>query len=213
MVHEHPLESDRRAAMNAYGVVLKPAKISLMLFLLSIIIAFVIVIGLDKYRSEKELTLLKTQQKLSETREDIRKLTFDLDTINSLKAKYKRLSELGFIGEPDRDGWVQRLESIYRDTRLPPTLRYTLAPPQPLNPQPVSPDAPAAHQNNVLHHDLSLELSGIHEGEMLDFMEKLGEDWRIPYRIETCQIARGEAAEPIAGLQIKCTVQIYSLPK
>lgn len=198
--------------MNAYAVVLKPAKISLILFFLSVVVAFVIVIGLDKYRGEKELSILKTQQKLSETRESIRKLSFDLDTINRLKAKYKRLSELGFIGEPDRDGWVQRLESIYRDTRLPPTLRYTLAPPQPLNPQPVAQDLPTAHQNNVLHHDLNLELSGIHEGEMLDFMEKLGEDWRTPYRIENCQIARGDAGEPIAGLQIKCTVHIYSLP-
>lgn len=198
--------------MNAYGVVLKPAKLSLILFFLSVVLAFVIVTGLDRYRSEKELSIFKTQQKLSETRGIINKLTFDLDTINRLKTKYKRLEDLGFIGDPDRDGWVQRLESIYRDTRLPPTMRYTLAPPQPLNPQPVSPDAPSAHRNNVLHHDLNIELSGIHEGEMLDFMEKLNGEWRTPYRIETCQIARGEAAEPIAGLKIRCTVQLYSLP-
>lgn len=198
--------------MNAYGVVLKPAKAALLLLVLSVVVAFIIVAGLAKFRSENEQSILRTEKQLADTRENIRKLTFDLDTINKLAAKYKRLTLVGFIGEPDRDGWVQRLESIYRDTRLPPTMRYTLAPPQLINPQAVPADAEAAYQNNVFHHDLNLELSGIHEGELLDFMDKLNSDWRTPYRVDTCQIARGEASEPITGLQIKCTVQLYSLP-
>lgn len=198
--------------MNAYAVVLKPARVALILFAVSVAIAFAAVAGLAKYRTDKEQTIKQTDQQLAATREEIRKLTFDLDSINRLAAKYKKLSQLGFIGEPGRDGWVQRLEAIYRDTHLPPTLRYTLAPPQLLNPQAVPADNPAAYQNNVSHHDLGLELTSIHEGELLDFMEKLGTDWQAPYRVETCQIARGEASEPIAGLQIKCTVQLYSLP-
>lgn len=196
--------------MNAYGVVLKPAKFALILFALSVVIAFAVVAGLAEYRTGKEQTIQQTEQQLTATRENIRALTFDLDSINRLAEKYKELSQIGFIGEPDRDGWVQRLEAIYRDTRLPPTLRYTLAPPQLLNQQAVQDDTPTAYQNNVLHHDLGLELSGIHEGELLDFMDKLDTDWRAPYRVETCQIAR--EAEAITGLQITCTVQLYSLP-
>lgn len=198
--------------MNAYGVVLKPARVALIMFALSVAIAMAVVAGLAKYRTDKEQTIKQTDQQLAATREEIRKLTFDLDSINRLSAKYRKLTRLGFTGEADRDGWVQRLEAIYRDTHLPPTLRYTLAPPQLLNPQAIAADAQTAYQNNVSHHDLGLELTGIHEGELLDFMEKLGTDWQAPYRVETCQIARGEAGEPIAGLQIKCTVQLYSLP-
>lgn len=198
--------------MNAYAIVLKPARMALTFFALSIVAAFIVVLGLNKYRIQKEQLILQTKQQLAQTRENIRQLTVDLDTINRLAAKYRKLAETGFIGEPDRDGWVQRLESVYRDTRLPPTLRYTLAPPQLINPQPVPADAPAAYLNNVLHHDLALELSGIHEGEMLDFMAQLNTGWRAPYRVDACQIARGEAGEPITGLQIKCTAQLYSLP-
>ncbi len=198
--------------MNAYAIVLKPARVALILFALSVAIAFAVVAGLAEYRTGKEQAIKQTDQQLAATREEIRKLTFDLDSINRLAAKYKQLTRLGFIGEADRDGWVQRLEALYRDTHLPPTLRYTLAPPQLLNPQAVAAEAPNAYQNNVSHHDLGLELSGIHDGELLDFMGKLGTDWQAPYRVETCLIARGEASEPIAGLQIKCTVQLYSLP-
>lgn len=197
--------------MNAYGVVLKPARLALILFALSVAIAFSVVAGLAHYRAEKEHAIKQTDQQLAATREEIRKLTFDLDSINRLAAAYRKLTLTGFIGAPDRDGWVQRLEAIYRDTHLPPTLRYTLAPPQLLNPQAVPADNPSAYMNNVLRHDMALELSGIHEEELIDFIGKLGTDWRTPYRMETCQIARGEMGEPITGLQIKCTAQLYSL--
>jgi hypothetical protein len=196
--------------MNAYEVVLKPAKLPLILFALSVLIAVAVVFGLAKFRSEKELSIQQSMQQLSTARDNIKTLTFDVDTINKLAEKYQRLGQLGFIGEPDRDGWVQRLESLYRDTHLPPTLRYTLAPPQLLNPQAVRNDAPLAHQNTVSHHDLALELSGIHEVELIDFINKLRTDWQAPYRFEACQMTRD--AEVLTGLQIKCTVQLYSLP-
>lgn len=198
--------------MNAYAVVLKPAKAALILFASSVLLAVAVVAGIAHYRTVQELSIKQTEQQLTATRDNIRALTFDVESINRLAAKYRQISQLGFIGEPGRDAWVQRLESIYRDTRLPPTMRYTLAPPQLLNPQPVPNDTPTAYQNNVLHHDLSLELSGIHEGEFLDFLARLNSDWRVPYRVEACQISRGAASEPITGLQIKCMVQLYSLP-
>lgn len=196
--------------MNAYGIVLKPAKLDLLLFVLSVAIAFIVVIGLARYHTEKQQSILQKEQQLAAAHDSIVKLTYDLDTINRLAEKYQRLTHTGFIGEPDRDVWVQRLEAIYRDTRLPPTLRYTLAPPQLFNPQPD--DAQLAYQNNVSHHDLALELSGIHDGEFLDFIARLHTDWLTPYRFDTCQIAREAEAEPIIGLQIKCTVELYSLP-
>jgi len=197
--------------MNAYHVVYKPARIALILFALSVAIAIAAVIGLSRYRDQQQQTLKQTEQQLADTRDHIKKLTYDLETIHRLEQQYRRLTRIGFIGKPDRDGWVQQLQTIYRDTHLPPTLRYTLAPPQLLNPQPVPADDPAAHQNNVLRHELALELSGIHDGEFLDFMEKLGSDWTVPYRVETCQIAR--EIEPTTGLQIRCALQIYSLPE
>jgi len=197
--------------MNAYGVVLKPARVALILFAISVAIAVIAVVGLARYRASQEQILAQTEQRLADTRDSNKKLTYDLDSINRLAAQYQRLSRLGLVGKPDRDAWIEKLKVIYRDTRLPPTLRYTLAPPQLLNPQPVPAEDPAAHRNNVLSHDLALELSAIHDGEFLDFMDKLNSDWNAPYRVETCQIARDN--EPTTGLKIRCTLRIYSLPE
>jgi hypothetical protein len=196
--------------MNDYEIVLKPARTSLILFVLSVLFALALVSGLSYLRVKEEQSNKKTERMLSDAREHIVKLTTDLDSIRQLKEKYNRLSRSGFIGEPDRDSWVQQLESIYRDTRLPPSLRYTLSPPQLINQ--VQDSSADSYLNHIFHHDLKFELSAIHEGEFLSFMEQLRANWRAPYRVDTCQFIREDASQPVAGLKINCTVQLYSLP-
>ena len=196
--------------MNDYLIVLKPAKLAVILLALTVALAVASVTGLARYRTAKEQSTIQTEQQLAATHDNIKALTYDLNTINKLAQKYQQLKLQGFIGEPNRDGWVQRLEALYRDLNLPPNLRYTLVTPQLLNPQPAIGNF--SYMNNVLHHDLNVELSAIHEGELLDFMNKINTDWAAPYRVETCQIAREATEDPVSGLQIKCILQIYSLP-
>jgi hypothetical protein len=196
--------------MNDFRVILKPAKLALILLALTVALSLAAVTGLTRYRTAQEQAIIQTEQQLAATRDNIKALTYDLNTLNKLAQKYQQLKQQGFIGEPNRDGWVQRLETLYRDLNLPPNLRYTLSTPQLINPQPTA--GPQAYQNNVLRHDLNIELAAIHEGELIDFIDKLSANWRVPYRVETCQIEREAAEEPISGLQIKCTLQIYSLP-
>lgn len=197
--------------MNAYSVVLKPARKALLLFALSVGIAITALIGLAHFRAIQEQAVMRTEQQLTDTRTEISKLTFDLESINRLAEKYQHLDRLGLVGKPDRDAWVESLKNLYRDTRLPPTLLYTLAPAQLMNTLAVPADNPKAYLNNVLFHDLTLELSAIHDGEFLDFMDKLDQQWRASYRMESCNLIR--EADPASGLQIRCVLQIYSIPE
>ena len=195
--------------MNAYAAVLKPARFALLLFACTAAATLAAVIGLHNYRMNSELAIAQAEKGLSETRRKIGTQRTDLDAIARLAAQYRRLVQYGFIGEAPRDDWVARLEQIYRDTRLPPTLKYTLQPPQPIQISPA--DGPLAYRNGVLQHDLELELSGIHEGEFLDFADRLKAEWQAPYRIEACRMAR--AGDALAGLEIRCTVRLFSLPQ
>lgn len=195
--------------MSAYAAVLKPARLALMLFACSTAATLATVIGLHHYRNRSELAIAQAEKKLAETRRTIGAQRTDLDAIARLSARYRSLVQDGFIGEAPRDDWVARLEALYRDTQLPPTLKYTLLPPQPMQTPPV--DGPLSYRNGVLQHDLELELSGIHEGEFLDFADRLQTDWQAPYRIETCRMAR--TGNALAGLEIRCTVRLFSLPQ
>ena len=189
---------------------LKPAKTALIIFVLSLASSILVITGLTIYRTQKQQGIQKIDQQLADARERISKLILDFKTAEQSAQQYQRLNQLGFIGEADRKMWVQRLDNIYKDTHLPPTLRYTLSPPKLFNAQTVPESAPMAYRNNVLQHDLTIEMSDINDKEFLDFMAKLGTHWHVPYRVESCQISREENA--IKGLQIKCTLQLYSLP-
>lgn len=187
---------------------LKHAKAALIIFALSLVTTFSVIAVLIIHKTQEQQDIQKIKKQLIDVRENIAKFTLDLKTAEQSAEQYRRLNQLGFIGDADRNGWVQRLDSIYLETHLPPTLRYTLAPPSSINSRPARADDPAAYLNNVLHHDLTFELSNINDQEFLDFMKKLATDWHAPYRVEACQISR----ETDSGLQIKCTLQLYSLP-
>lgn len=189
---------------------LKQSKAALIILALSLFTTFFVIAALIIHKTQKQQGIQKIKQQLTGVRENIAKLTLDIRTAEQSAEQYQRLNQLGFIGEADRNAWVLRLDSIYRETHLPPTLRYTLDPPLLINSKPVKADDHAAYLNNVLHHDLTFELSNINDQEFLDFMKNIATEWHAPYRVESCQISRETAA--ISGLQIKCTLQLYSLP-
>ena len=195
--------------MKVYRVVLEPAKGALILFALSVILAFALVAGLARYRGTKEGALTQAEGALQAASSEIQTLTFDLAFIETHLASFNHLTSIGLIGDPDREAWVQGLEAIYNELRLPPTLHYALAPPQSLAEDPTATtDNVPASPTNALRHDLDLELSGIHEEEFLSFIGMLYTDWQTPFRIETCRMER----EPETGLKINCTLRLFSLP-
>ncbi len=193
--------------MNDFFLLLKSAKAALILLTASVVVSCLIVAGLHSYRSQRQQHILQVSRQLSSMRDDNNRLRHDLEMTDNLAEKYRQLQQLGFVGEADRSGWIQRLEDIYRDTRLPATLRYALLPPQLINTKP----APDNYRNNVLQHELTLELSGVNDEEFLDFMAMLASHWQAPYLVQGCQISR--ESEVMPGLQIRCTLELYSLPE
>lgn len=195
--------------MNDLMKLIRPAKTALVLLAASVIASCLLIASLHHDLAKKQQRILQTRRALSVLRDEADQLKRDLETTDRLAGRYRQLQQQGFIGAADRSGWVQRLEDIYRDTRLPAPLRYALSAPQPINARPVSEST--AYRNNVLQHELTLELSGINDEEFLDFMAKLSANWQAPYLVQGCQISR--EPEVMSGLQIKCTLQLYSLPE
>lgn len=196
--------------MKDSRLVLEPAKGALIVCALSMMLALVIGIGLAKYHTAKEGLFAQREGGLQGTRSEIETLTTDLASLDAHLTTFTHLSGIGLIGDPERDLWVQNLEAIYNGLGLPPTLRYTLAPPQPLvDPQDAASGEIPPAAANALRHDLAIELSGIHDEEFLGFIKRLRTDWQTPFRIESCQMSR----EAETGLQIKCVLRLFSLPQ
>lgn len=194
--------------MSGYRLILELSKGPLVLLALCLVLAFGLVAGLVHYRGRTEVTLVQVEAQLQATRTEIQALTYDLASLEAHLAEFRHLSHLGLIGEPDREGWVQNLVAIYNELELPPTLRYSLSPPLLLaGPLAITVGAQSSPPM-ALRHDLDIELSAIHEGEFLSFMERLRSDWQTPFRVETCQLTR----DLREGLRIKCTLRLFSMP-
>ena len=194
--------------MKAYRLVMGPAKGPLILVAFSLMLALALVLGLAHYRDQTEAAFVEAEAALRATRNEGQTLSSDVAVLEKHLPAFRHLANIGFIGNPDRAVWVQNLVSIYGELELPPTLRYSLALPSPQAESAGTAGAAPPSQPKVLRHDLDIELSAIHEGEFLTFMDRLRADWQTPFRVETCQFSR----EPKVGLQIKCTLRLFSLP-
>lgn len=194
--------------MKQYRFILEPAKRALILCVSSMVLALFVVVGLDHYHQGKKTAYVQSDGELQGTRSENQTLADDLASLEEHLASFNHLASIGLIGEPERERWVQNLEKIYTTLDLPPTLSYKLAPPNLLaDNQEAMPGAlPLAGE--ALRHDLAITLSDIHEDEFLAFIDRLRTDWQTPFRIETCQISRNSDN----GLQIICTLRLFSLP-
>lgn len=195
--------------MKNLRLLLGPAKGPLLLCCLSMVLALSLVLGLAHYRKAREAACALGEAELQGAQSEIHSLGDDLAALEAHLASFNRLLRIGLIGEPEREAWVQSLETIYKTLDLPPTLRYSLAPPRPLAGEDTQVEGAApSSSTNPLCHDLDIELTGIHEGEFLSFIDRLRTDWQTPFRIETCQMMR----ESETGIGVKCTLRLFSLP-
>lgn len=195
--------------MSDFRLVFGPAKGALILCTLSMAFALAMGIWPAHYQKARKGAFAKSEKNVQGGRSEVLTLTADLTFLDTHQAAFKHLTSIGLIGDPERDLWVQKLEAIYKAMEFPSPLRYVLAAPQSLvDHQRAAAGALPPTPANALRHDLDLELSGLHEGEFLAFLDALRTDWPVPFRVEECELKR----QPEAGLQIKCRLLLFSLP-
>ncbi len=193
--------------MKNYQSIFRHSRISIIVFSISVLLCVGSVAVVSRLNTQAASALARQQSALQATRSEIQTLTGDIESIETHLTGFKHLANLGLVGEPRREFWVERLEAIHKQSGLPPTLRYILNPPKPHSDG--SPNAQTDISTaEALDHDLQIELSGIHEIEFLTFTDKLSSDWMAPFRIEQCDLHRGNEQ----GLQVNCTIRLFSLP-
>lgn len=193
--------------MKPYLLVIRPALTAVSLLALSLTLAIALVVGLLHYRTAHRDSLARAEATLQASHQEVNALAADLASLETHLARFKHLVALGLIGDPNRDAWVHDLEEIYSTLQLPPTLRYALSAPQPLAETAATSSPTPTMIHKAWRHDLDIELSGLHEGELLGFLEALRAKWQAPFRLEECSMTR-----ETAGLKIKCTLCLFSLP-
>lgn len=122
---------------------------------------------------------------------------------------FRQLHAGGFIGEGDRLAWTEGLMAVKQAMALP-NLWFELGEPLPLQPSEAALDPELAalsepRLEGPLAHDMQIMLTGVHEGELLELLQRLRAldiGW---FRVERCAMARAVEGRP--GLDVDCTLR------
>lgn len=159
---------------------------------------------LESGREDAKVRISSLQSQLGQKQGDLRNIARHID-------EYRRLKAGGLIGNGDREGWVEKLSTLAAALGpLKGEFTYTLAPPVAYGsdglpaPDPASVD-PAA----PLTHDLTFNLTGIHEVELLRLLDDFRSQVKGRFRIQECLLdSPGDT-----GLAAKCVLRFYTLPE
>ena len=153
----------------------------------------------DLAASAAELNSLQTRR--SEVRADLRYMQSHLE-------HFKRLTQVGLIGTPEREAWVEQLTLSAKNAGFSDSLRYTLHAPKPLSPSATAVTlASSSDRHGPKFHDLEFNLSGVHEEELLGLLQDFGRHTRGRFRVNACQLM-----DPTpAGLKLKCVLRFFTL--
>lgn len=136
-----------------------------------------------------ELAMQQQESQLSQARQRYQSSGLEKATIVRYLPAYQRLISDGFIGEERRIEWVDNLRTIHQENKLF-GINYSIAsqedykPTFTLNPGPF-----------ILHRSvMKLDLSMLHEGDLITMMEALKAKQTTPFILRECEITRVAAS-------------------
>lgn len=151
----------------------------------------------DLASAQAELTALQSQQREKQA---------DLIYIQRHIGPFNRLAQIGLVGTPEREAWVEQLLLSAKRAGLSPSLRYTLLAPRPVSPQLMA-DGTASDRSAPQSHDLEFSLSGLHEEEFLALLQDYSSHTWGRFRVNACQLS-----EPTRlGLKLQCVLRFFTL--
>ena len=111
---------------------------------------------------------------------------------------FKRLKDVGILGEERRLDWMEQLRSTQRDLRLP-GLKYEFAIQTPLNQT-----APSGYA--WFNSPLRLHMRLLHEGDLLSTLERIQREAHALVIVRACRLApsAGEHKDSFAPLNADC---------
>lgn len=139
----------------------------------------------EQYKSKAQQTLQQQQDELNQARQRYQSSGMEKETIVKYLPGYQRLISDGFIGEERRIEWVDKLRTIHQENKLF-DINYSIASQEEYQP------AFALNTGTFkLHRSvMKLDLSMLHEGDLITLIEALRAKETTPFILRQCDITR-----------------------
>ncbi len=150
----------------------------------------------------------RARSELAQAASRYRNASDDQQVYAEYAARFRRMRASGWIGPEQRLGWIEALQRINADLKLP-TLRYDIG-----EQTRVEPAMPSAHLE-LNRTPMTLNLDALHEGDVIELLERLQDEGQGLMSVERCSLARnGERVRldaDAANVRIECSLDWYTL--
>ncbi|MBK9237961.1 MAG: hypothetical protein IPO19_19040 [Rhodoferax sp.] len=204
--------------MSDRQTVLQLAQRSLVVLALAVALGLALFLGSRFFKDRMRDELAQAQQAQSANQASLAQKQTDLANLQAEISRFAVLRQQGLVGKAERETWAEQLVASRQRSGLPDTLTYTLHAPKPIaaqagsatgaEPAPVA-DAPGeAAASGPQFHDLDIELSNIHEEELLALLQDYQAQAKGRFRVNACALS----ARTETGLSARCTLRFFTLP-
>ena len=175
----------------------------------ALIVATLLVGYAEQRKTEKLQALELQQQQLNQARQRYQASGQEKEIITKYLPLYRQLIQDGFIGEERRLEWVDGLRTIHQQNKLF-GINYTISTQEGYQPTFALNVGPFALHRSVM----KLELSMLHEGDLLTLINTLDAQQSTPFITRDCEITRTGPINPnnlTPNLRANCELDWFTI--
>lgn len=156
------------------------------------IILITLLIGAARQKEDAaQAALDKQQRELSQARQRYQTSGLEKETIVKYLPTYQKLIQEGFVGEERRIEWVDTLRTIHQQHKLF-GIKYSIGAQEQFKPAFTLNTGSFGLYRSVM----KLELSMLHEGDLLTLINSLAAEQSTPFMLRECEISRVAKVNP-----------------
>lgn len=177
----------------------------LVMAILTLILGTIAVYVSDDMLNEAQQSKTTADQEWSDAVRKLERTKNEQEDLQGYYHQYQNLVEQNIIGEEKRLDWIESIEEIRNRLNIF-SVKYKLDPQETLDM--VGTDLPGS-SFDLRRSNMTLGLSLLHEGQLLNFIEALSEEAKGMYLLDSCVLTRNDLVRKLKftpNLEAECTL-------
>jgi flagellar motor switch protein FliG len=177
----------------------------LVMAILTLILGAIAVYVSDEMLNGAQQSKTTADQEWSDAVRKLERTKNEQEDLQGYYHQYQNLVEQNIIGEEKRLDWIESIEKIRNRLNIF-SVRYKLDPQETLDM--VGTDLPGS-SFDLRRSNMTLGLSLLHEGQLLNFIEALSEEAKGMYLLDSCVLTRNDLIRKLKftpNLEAECTL-------
>jgi len=177
----------------------------LVMTILTLILGAIAVYVSDDMLNEAQQSKTTADQEWSDAVRKLERTKNEQEDLQGYYHQYQNLVEQNIIGEEKRLDWIESIEEIRNRLNIF-SVKYKLDPQETLDM--VGTDLPGS-SFDLRRSNMTLGLSLLHEGQLLNFIEALSEEAKGMYLLDSCVLTRNDLVRKLKftpNLEAECTL-------